>query len=83
MPADAEHAADLPSEATLRLVDLNVQLGPSDQQPVEDTIRDICARYDVREIAFDPHLARNMMANLAEDGFPAVDLTPDAPSPGG
>ena len=41
---------------------------------VEDTIRDLCAEYDVREIAFDPHLARNMMNNLAEAGYPAVEM---------
>ena len=41
---------------------------------VEDRIRELCARFNVREIAFDPHLARVMMANLAEDGFPSVEM---------
>jgi len=41
---------------------------------VEDYIREICARFTVREIAFDPHLARNMLNNLLEDGFPAVEM---------
>lgn len=41
---------------------------------VEDTIRDLCGRFDVREIAFDPHLARNMLNNLLEDGLPAVEM---------
>lgn len=41
---------------------------------VEQTIRDLCGRFDVREIAFDPHLARNMLNNLIEDGFPAVEM---------
>ncbi|MBN8998501.1 MAG: terminase large subunit [Rhizobiales bacterium] len=41
---------------------------------VEETIRDLCARFDVQEIAFDPHLARNMMSNLAESGYPAVEM---------
>jgi len=41
---------------------------------VEDHIREICATYDVREIAFDPHLARNMLNDLTEDGFPAVEM---------
>jgi phage terminase large subunit-like protein len=45
-----------------------------DFRAVEDRIRDLCARFDVREIAFDPHLARVMMANLADDGFPAVEM---------
>ncbi|WP_036264434.1 terminase large subunit [Methylocapsa aurea] len=41
---------------------------------VEGTIRDLCERFDVREIAFDPHLARNMLNNLLEDGFAAVEF---------
>lgn len=45
-----------------------------DFRAVEDAIRDLCDRFDVREIAFDPHLGRNMMSNLAEDGFPAVEM---------
>lgn len=45
-----------------------------DFRRVEEEIRDLCARFDVREIAFDPHLARNMLNNLSEDGFPAVEM---------
>ncbi len=45
-----------------------------DFREVENTIRDLCDRFDVREIAFDPHLARNMLANLSEDGLPAVEM---------
>ncbi|MYZ46456.1 terminase large subunit [Propylenella binzhouense] len=45
-----------------------------DFRAVEDTIRDLCDRFDVREIAFDPHLARNMLNNLLDDGFPAVEM---------
>lgn len=45
-----------------------------DFRAVEACIRDLCDRFDVREIAFDPHLGRNMMSNLAEDGFPAVEM---------
>ncbi|MCP8894324.1 terminase large subunit [Shinella daejeonensis] len=45
-----------------------------DFRVVEDTIRDLCERFDVREIAFDPHLARNMMNTLREDGYPAVEM---------
>lgn len=41
---------------------------------VEDRIRDLCQRFDVREIAFDPHLARNTLNNLLEDGLPAVEM---------
>ncbi|MCA0996310.1 terminase large subunit [Alloyangia pacifica] len=43
-----------------------------DEEMVEDEIRDLCARYDVREIAFDPHLATRMMQRLYDDGLPAV-----------
>lgn len=45
-----------------------------DFRAVEDTIRDLCRRFDVREIAFDPHLARNTLNNLLEDGYPAVEM---------
>ncbi len=45
-----------------------------DFRAVENTIRDLCERFDVREIAFDPHLARNMMSNLADDGYPAIEM---------
>lgn len=45
-----------------------------DFRAVEDTIRDLCARFDVREIAFDPFLARNTLNNLLEDGYPAVEM---------
>jgi phage terminase large subunit-like protein len=41
---------------------------------VEAKVRQLCADFDVREIAFDPHLARNMLNNLLEDGFPAVEF---------
>lgn len=45
-----------------------------DFRSVEDHIRELCARFDVREIAFDPHMARNVLNNLLEDGFPAVEM---------
>lgn len=45
-----------------------------DFRAVEDHIRELCARFNVQEIAFDPHLGRNMMSNLVEDGFPAVEM---------
>lgn len=44
-----------------------------DFRAVEAKIRSLCDEFDVREIAFDAHLARNMMATLAEDGLPAVE----------
>ncbi|MEM1287122.1 MAG: terminase TerL endonuclease subunit [Pseudomonadota bacterium] len=45
-----------------------------DIRQVEDHIRELCARFNVQEIAFDPHLAKIIMSNLAEDGFPAVEF---------
>lgn len=44
-----------------------------DLRAVEQHIRDLCARFKVEEIAFDPAFGRVMMANLAEDGLPAVE----------
>jgi phage terminase large subunit-like protein len=45
-----------------------------DQSAVEQKIRDLCDEYDVREIAFDPYLAHQMMGNLGEDGLPVVAM---------
>jgi phage terminase large subunit-like protein len=45
-----------------------------DFRAVETLLRELCARFDVREIAFDPHLARNMLNNLLESGLPAVEM---------
>ncbi|GGG62769.1 terminase [Salipiger pallidus] len=45
-----------------------------DFRAVEDGVRELCARFNVQEIAFDPHLARNMLNDLLEDGFPAVEF---------
>ncbi|PIO99655.1 terminase large subunit [Pleomorphomonas carboxyditropha] len=45
-----------------------------DTRRVEAVIRDICDRFDVREIAFDPALARDVMSNLRDDGLPAVEM---------
>lgn len=45
-----------------------------DLQTVEDQIREICARFNVQEIAFDPTFGRTMMARLNEDGLNAVEF---------
>jgi len=45
-----------------------------DFRAVEDRIRQLCDLYDVQEIAFDPALARNIMNNLLEDGYPAIEF---------
>lgn len=44
-----------------------------DFRAVEGKIRELCDQFDVREIAFDPALARNTLNNLLEDGYPAVE----------
>lgn len=43
-------------------------------QAVEDHIRELCARFDVQEIAFDPHLARQSMQRLLDEGLPAIEF---------
>lgn len=45
-----------------------------DFRAVEDHVRELCARFHVQEIAFDPHMGRNMIANLLDDGLPAVEF---------
>lgn len=40
-----------------------------DFRAVEDTVRDLCDRFDVQQIAFDPALARNVLNNLLDDGL--------------
>lgn len=45
-----------------------------DFRAVEDRIREICERFDVQEIAFDPALARNTLNNLLDDGLPAIEM---------
>jgi phage terminase large subunit-like protein len=41
---------------------------------VEQAIRDLCKRFNVREIAFDPHLAQQLIQHLQADGLPAVEM---------
>ena len=45
-----------------------------DFRAVEDHIRELCATYNVQEIAFDPWMAKVMMSNLADAGFPSVEM---------
>ncbi|MFN3362821.1 MAG: terminase large subunit [Allorhizobium sp.] len=44
-----------------------------DFRVIEAKVRQLCLEFDVAEIAFDPALARNMMATLGEDGLPVVE----------
>ncbi|WOC15405.1 terminase large subunit [Pseudochrobactrum sp. MP213Fo] len=45
-----------------------------DFRAVEDRIRELCETYDVQQIAFDPALARNILNNLTDDGYPAIEF---------
>ncbi|ATU92006.1 terminase large subunit [Phyllobacterium zundukense] len=41
---------------------------------VEDKIRELCADFNVQEIAFDPHLAQRVMQHLVDEGLPAFAM---------
>lgn len=41
---------------------------------VENQIRELCARFDVSGIYFDPMFAPVMMQRLLDDGFPAIEF---------
>ncbi|WP_293808416.1 terminase TerL endonuclease subunit [uncultured Bosea sp.] len=45
-----------------------------DHAVVESHIRELCAQFDVREIAFDPNLARVTMQRLHDDDLPVVEM---------
>lgn len=45
-----------------------------DYDCVEAKIVDLCKLFNVQEIAFDPHLARQMISNLLKRGLPAVEM---------
>lgn len=45
-----------------------------DFHAVEAAIEELCARFNVREIAFDPALARNSISNLMDKGLPVVEF---------
>ena len=44
-----------------------------DFRAVEAKVRELCDAFDVREIAIDPALARNLFNNLTDDGLPAIE----------
>lgn len=72
--ADLEARAHRDRAPYQKWADANlIQLCPGgviDQKQVEDHVRELCARYDVQEIAVDPALARVLSQNLADDGLP-------------
>jgi phage terminase large subunit-like protein len=44
-----------------------------DDDVIEAKLRELCATFDVREIAFDPKFAAKLMGNLIADDLPAVE----------
>src|SRR5690606_15420694 len=62
---------------------INVIDGPViEPDVIEDHIRELCATYDVREIAFDPYDARMTMQRLHDDGLPAREFRQNITSMG-
>lgn len=54
---------------------VNVIDGPEiEPDVIEDHVHELCARFDVREIAFDPYYARMTTQHLHDDGLPAVEM---------
>ncbi len=54
---------------------INVIDGPViEPEEIEKHIRELCARFNVQEIAFDPYDARMIMQHLYDDGLPAVEM---------
>ncbi|WAJ30950.1 terminase large subunit [Antarcticirhabdus aurantiaca] len=45
-----------------------------DYRAIENRIVEICEQFDVREIAFDPFMARQVQPGILEKGLPAVDF---------
>ncbi|WP_440408709.1 terminase large subunit [Neorhizobium petrolearium] len=44
----------------------------TDYRAVDAAIRDLCERFQVREIAFDPNYGGMLMSNLLDDGYPVI-----------
>lgn len=70
--ADADQAAYLQWRDDGHLIVSPGQI--VDRRILADKIRELCELYDVREIAFDPYKLRETMAELAEEGLPAVEF---------
>lgn len=45
-----------------------------DYRAIENRIVELCEEFDVREIAFDPFMARQVQPGILEKGLPAVDM---------
>lgn len=51
-----------------------------DNRVVADCVRDLCKRFDVKEIAFDPAWARDIMRDLEDEGLPVFRAALDPKS---
>jgi phage terminase large subunit-like protein len=72
---DREHRDRVPYRRWCDEGHVNVVDGPIiEPETIEDHLRELCARFDVQEIAFDPHLARVVMQRLHDDGLPTVEM---------
>ncbi|MDM8167151.1 terminase TerL endonuclease subunit [Roseovarius sp.] len=45
-----------------------------DYLEIESQIVELCERFNVREIAFDPHMARQVQPRILDKGLPAIDM---------
>lgn len=45
-----------------------------DYRAIEDRIVTLCDEFNVREVSFDPHMARQVQPQILEQGLPAVDF---------
>ena len=45
-----------------------------DEEAIDRFVRELCSKYDVKEIAFDPYKSQAMMTKLAEDKLPMVQF---------
>lgn len=45
-----------------------------DYREIESRIVELCEEFSVKEIAFDPHMARQVQPKILEMGLPAVDM---------
>ncbi len=45
-----------------------------DYRAIESKIRELCSEFDVQEVAFDPHMARQVQPNLIDEGLPCIDV---------
>lgn len=45
-----------------------------DFRAIKGKLIELCEKFDVQEIAFDPHMARQVQPDLMEEGYPVVDV---------